>query len=192
MVRTRRYHKLDSADPEKIRLLYWDQGQTCREIGVLYGCSGKSIQKFMERHSIPRRPSGTQITHGLTGSATYRSWKNAKGRCFNKNNPQFRDYGARGIRMCVRWISFESFLEDMGLRPEGMTLDRIDNDGHYSCGHCRECSRKGWSLNCRWASPKEQAYNRRPKSRLNLYFREYGCLECGRKDPPCTPDRCGF
>lgn len=70
-------------------------------------------------------------------------------RCGNSKHKQFADYGGRGIIVDPRWTVFEWFLEDMGVRPEGKTLDRIDPDGDY----CK--------ANCRWATYKEQAANKR-------------------------------
>jgi hypothetical protein len=81
----------------------------------------------------------------MWGTPTYMSWFAMKQRCQNPNHPKFADYGAVGIAVCAEWKSFEAFYRDMGKRPEGHTIDRIDARKGYEPG------------NCRWATPKEQS-----------------------------------
>lgn len=88
-------------------------------------------------------------THGWTGTPTYFSWHHAHARCRSLRPSIYKDYGARGIAVCERWSKFENFLADMGVRPNGLTLDRIDNDKGYEPG------------NCRWATRTTQQGNRR-------------------------------
>lgn len=101
-------------------------------------------------------------THGGSGTPTFRTWSHMLSRCYTATHHAFADYGGRGISVCQGWRgAFQAFLTDMGERPAGMTLDRIDNDGNYSCGHCEECVANNWPANCRWATRSEQARNRR-------------------------------
>lgn len=82
-------------------------------------------------------------------SRTAQSWLSMRDRCLNQNSVKWKWYGARGISICERWSSYENFVIDMGLRPEGSTIDRINNDGNYEPG------------NCRWSKHPEQCRNRR-------------------------------
>ena len=78
-----------------------------------------------------------RVYHGLGGTPTYRSWYTMLSRCTNPEEISWRYYGARGISVCERWLSVENFVQDMGMRPPGMTLDRIDLDGNYEASNCR-------------------------------------------------------
>lgn len=76
-------------------------------------------------------------THGRAGSAgAYKSWSHMKGRCLNKKDAAFNDYGGRGIKICERWMQFEQFLEDMGECPLGHSIERVDVNGHYEPSNC--------------------------------------------------------
>lgn len=106
-------------------------------------------------------------THGETPykahSQEYRTRANMIARCYNKNHPSYPRYGGRGIYICDGWLSdFKSFVIDMGRKPtKSHTIDRIDNNGSYTCGHCLECIAKGAPMNCRWLTNKEQSTNKR-------------------------------
>jgi hypothetical protein len=89
----------------------------------------------------------TKTSHGMTNTPTYKTWQSIWQRCSNKNDDHFERYGGRGISVCDEWADYEVFLSDMGVRPSGKTIDRVNNDMGYS------------KENCRWASPKQQTRN---------------------------------
>lgn len=94
----------------------------------------------------------------MTGTPEYQSWASMKTRCLNPKIKHAKNYSGRGVKVCDRWAnSFSEFYKDMGPRPKGKTLDRIDNDGNYEPG------------NCRWATPRQQRENTRPKSNMTGY-----------------------
>jgi hypothetical protein len=80
--------------------------------------------------------------HGLSHTRTHDIWQAMRRRCSRPDQPNYKYYGARGIKVCDRWQSFDNFLADMGECPEGHELDRIDGDGHYEPGNCRWVTHK--------------------------------------------------
>ncbi len=111
------------------------------------GCLNKEL--------VTERSRRRETTHGHAGggqSPTYQTWRGMIQRCTNPNYSGWEYYGGRGIGVCERWCEFANFIADMGERPDGLTLDRIDSDGNYE------------PANCRWATPAQQTANRRPRS----------------------------
>jgi hypothetical protein len=115
----------------------------------------------------PNLQHGHRPRAGAT--ATYKSWMRMKARCHNPRNIGWKDYGGRGICVCPQWQRFEGFLTDMGERPTGTTLERINVDGDYELA------------NCRWATPLEQGANRRPRKLLSEYTEEELLMELVRR-----------
>jgi hypothetical protein len=95
-------------------------------------------------------------THGMTNTPTFRIWDGMLRRCRNSFDARYPMYGGRGISVCERWLKFENFLADMGEKPKGLSLDRIDNDGNYQLS------------NCRWTTMRVQSNNRRSNKTLTI------------------------
>ncbi len=105
----------------------------------------------------------------------YKTWGSAKDRCFNPNHRHFHHYGGRGITMCDRYRnSFSEFLSDLGKRPAGFSLDRINNDAGYTCGKCKHCKQNDWSFNLRWVNQSDQMRN----TRRNVVLEFNGRSQC--------------
>lgn len=125
-------------------------------------------RKKVKRPDLAQR-NRDNATHRLSKTSTYRSWCGMKARCYNKKNKSYKDYGGRGIKVCGKWInSFESFIKDMGLKPAGSQLDRINNNGNY----CKN--------NCRWVSPRENSNNRRSSRLFEYKGRKISIAEMAR------------
>ena len=106
---------------------------------------------------LTKEVSATRLRkHGMVGHPAYSSWQHMKTRCGNLNDEEYQNYGARGINVVIQWWTFDGFWADMGKSwRDGATIDRIDNEKGYGPG------------NCRWATPKQQARNRRTNVIIN-------------------------
>lgn len=128
-----RLRKWGSAD----KLTRFDHPKHCSESscdGVYYAkglCRNHHQKDFYLRHSM------------------YTTWQGMIARCMNVNATNYKNYGGRGIAVCERWLDYNNFFEDMGSKPEGTTLDRIDVNGDYE------------PSNCRWATDEQQRNNKR-------------------------------
>lgn len=107
--------------------------------------------------------------HGLCDIPEYKVWLQMRDRCKNPNNSHFGYYGGRGISVSKEWDSFKTFITDLGRRPEGHSLDRIDSNGDYS------------KENCRWATKVQQANNTRDNRKVELNGKTYGIRELSEK-----------
>jgi hypothetical protein len=152
-----------SEAPRRNGLVYWRCRCCCGNFTIVASSSLRIVKSCGCLRTENLRKIGlTNRTHGHTtrvgDSPTYRSWASMIQRTTNPKAPNYYRYGGRGITVCARWNtemggSFEAFLEDMGERPEGMTLDRNNNNLGY------------YKENCRWATPSQQQRNKNPFKR---------------------------
>jgi hypothetical protein len=114
-----------------------------------------------------------KVIHGMSYTPTYASWDAMRDRCTNPKATGYENYGGRGIALCERWRDFRNFYADMGDRPPGTTIERIDNNGNYEPG------------NCRWATNTEQSRNRR-SNRVVAAFGESKPVSAWIEDSRCA------
>lgn len=130
--------------------VYWDCACDC---GNSTTVNGRFLRESLQKSC--GCINAEKSLHGMRNTHEYRAWKHAKSRCYNPNVDMYPRYGGRGITMCDEWReSFHAFFADMGRCPDGLTLNRIDNDGPYA----------PW--NCEWASNRVQCTNRRTNVRV--------------------------
>ncbi len=155
-----RLHSLSLAGKNKHGQLMWhcqcDCGESCVSLGFVMRKGEKQSCGCLQREAT----ASVNLSHGMAGTPIYAIYRSMMQRCYDQNSTAYDRYGARGINVCEKWQTFEGFYEDMGDKPDGMSLERKDNDGDY----CPE--------NVVWATAKQQANNTRGNRVL-----EY----CGRK-----------
>lgn len=123
----------------------------------------EKIQAYRDRMAEGEEKKHSQWKHGGIKTRAYLSWAKMRERCLNSSCPAFPNYGGRGIKISKRWDKFENFLKDMGERPSGYSLERVDVNGNYS------------PENCKWIPRKEQNFNTRKS--IRIHFRgETRCL----------------
>lgn len=127
--------------------------RNCKHCGVRFEVKGWRLIRGMDKFcgTSCRFAHPKKHGHAMRGALTptYRTWLGMRQRCTNPAFSNYRIYGGRGIKICERWSDFSNFVADMGERPAGKSLDRIDSNGNYEPG------------NCRWATRAEQSLNKR-------------------------------
>ena len=147
------------------------QNQITRQATKSCGCLREELSK--QRFTKHGDARGGLVT------AEHMAWQHILHRTSCNTGSSAKDYVGRGISTCKRWqLSYADFLADMGRRPGDKTsIDRIENNGHYSCGKCEECTAKGWTSNCRWATALEQNNNKRNVRTMTFYGKTMSIAE---------------
>lgn len=147
---------------------YWYCECDC---GNIIRCYGGDLKRHTTSCGCYQLKVATKHGHAKPGywTRTYRTWTNMLNRCNNSKDVNYHKYGGRGIKVCDRWLTFTNFLEDMGERPERLTLDRIKNELGY------------YKENCRWATDIEQSNNKRSNHFLEFNQEKLTIKEWSRK-----------
>lgn len=140
-------------------------------------CTLCGVIKNVNKNDVEKKRSKScgcsKRIHGMDGTKTYRAWISMKERCLKEGHPAFENYGGRGIKLDKRWMNFINFLYDMGIAPDGSSLDRIDNN----LGYFKE--------NCRWTDSMSQANNRRSNRHIFIDGKKYTVSEASREFDIC-------
>lgn len=152
----KRFGKLivvEEAERKKDNKILWKCQCDCGNIAIIRGDCLRDGFSQSCGCLMRERSSKANKTHGMHKTPEYKTWVGIKQRCNNPKEPNYKNYGIRGIEVCTRWLKFENFFEDMGKKPEGLTIERTNNN----LGYFKE--------NCVWATCTQQLRNQRIQKR---------------------------